>query len=88
MGTLCAARRMSGNFHMDEIALLSYVGNSIGVALGNAYLHQNMKEALTQLKQSEKRYRDLFEGAYDAIWVHDLDGNMLAANRACEKLTG
>jgi PAS domain S-box-containing protein len=79
---------MSGNFHMDEIALLSYVGNSIGVALGNAYLHQNMKEALTQLKQSEKRYRDLFEGAYDAIWVHDLDGNMLAANKACEKLTG
>jgi PAS domain S-box-containing protein len=56
--------------------------------VGNADLHQEMNQALTQLQQSEERYRALFEGAYDPIWVHDLDGNMLAANKACEKLTG
>lgn len=28
------------------------------------------------------------ENARDAIWVHDLEGNILAANNACEKLTG
>ncbi|MFC1981215.1 PAS domain S-box protein [Chloroflexota bacterium] len=88
VGTLCVARRTPGKFHTDEVALLSCIGNTLGVALGNACLHQEMNQALTQLRQSEERYRDLFEGAYDAIWVHDLDGNMLAANRACEKLTG
>ncbi|MFC1971714.1 PAS domain S-box protein [Chloroflexota bacterium] len=88
VGILCVARRTPGKFYMDETLWLSCIGNAIGAALGNTYLQQEMKQALTQLRQSEERYRDLFEGAYDAIWVHDLDGNMLAANKACEKLTG
>jgi two-component system, NarL family, sensor histidine kinase DegS len=37
---------------------------------------------------TEQNYRDLFEYANDAMWVQDLDGNFVAANRACEKLTG
>ena len=88
VGTLCVAMRMPYKFHIFEVTLLSSIGNAIGAALGNAYLHQEMKQALTQLQQSEERYRNLFEGAYDAIWVHDLDHNMLDANKACEKLTG
>ena len=88
VGTLCVARRTHGKFHTDELALLSSIGNAIGAALENAHLQQEMNQALTQLQQSEERYRALFEGAYDAIWVHDLDGNMLTANKACEKLTG
>ncbi|MFC1965223.1 PAS domain S-box protein [Chloroflexota bacterium] len=88
VGTLHVARSTPGKFHTDEVALLNCIGNTIGAALGNTYLQQEMKQALTQLQQSEERYRDLFEGAYDAIWVHDLNGNMLAANKACEKLTG
>ena len=40
------------------------------------------------LQESEKSYRELFDGALDAIWVHDLKGNILKANRATEKLTG
>jgi len=88
VGTLCVAMLTPYKFHMVEVTLLSSIGNAIGAALGNAYLHQEMKQTLTQLQQSEERYRNLFEGAYDAIWVHDLDGNMLDANKACEKLTG
>jgi PAS domain S-box-containing protein len=88
VGTFYIARKAPGGFHKDEVTLLTCVGNNIGVALGSAYLHHEMKQALTQLQQSEERYRALFEGAYDAIWVHDMDGCMLAANKACEKLTG
>lgn len=88
VGTICVARRTLANFNMDEVALLSSVGNAIGAAIGNAYLHQEMKQTLTQLQQSEGRYRTLFEKAYDAIWVHDLEGNTLATNKACEILTG
>lgn len=40
------------------------------------------------LEETEKRYRQLFENAHDAIWVHDFDGNLLTVNRAAETLTG
>ena len=68
--------------------LLRSIGNQIGAGLENARLYQDMKRTLKQLQQSEERYRDLFENASDAIWLHDLEGNTLAANVACEKITG
>jgi len=46
------------------------------------------KEAERALEESERSYRELFEVAPDAIWVHDLQGNILKANKATEKLTG
>jgi len=42
----------------------------------------------TKFELTEKNYRYLFENANDAIWVHDMEGNIVDANRACEKLTG
>lgn len=41
-----------------------------------------------KFKLTEQDYRYLFENASDAMWVHDIEGNFLDANRACEKLTG
>lgn len=46
------------------------------------------KRAEEALQESERSYRELFEVAPDAIWVHDLKGNILKANKAAEKLTG
>ena len=43
---------------------------------------------MEQLRQSEENYRGLFENATGAIEVHDLNGRIIAANRAFEKLTG
>jgi two-component system sensor histidine kinase DegS len=40
------------------------------------------------LYESEKRFKTLFESANDAIWVHDLDGSIIAANIAGAKLIG
>jgi PAS domain S-box-containing protein len=37
---------------------------------------------------TEQDYRYLFENASDAMWVHDIEGNILDGNRAFEKLTG
>jgi len=88
VGTLCIANRSSGSFYPDEIAFLSSIGNAIGVGLENNRIYQEMKQALEQVQQSEEKYHNLFENAYDAMWIHDLEGNMLSANIACKKLTG
>jgi len=40
------------------------------------------------LRQSEERYRELFENAKDATYVHDLKGRYISVNRAAEKLSG
>jgi len=88
IGTLCAAKRRPANFDRDDMELLSSIGNHIGANLENVRLYQDMKRALSQLQQSEERFRDLFENASDAIWVHDFDNKTLAANKACEKVTG
>jgi len=40
------------------------------------------------LSQSEERYRDYFENAKDAIYVHDLNGHYIMVNKAGEELIG
>lgn len=40
------------------------------------------------LRESEERYRELFENARDAIYVHDLDGTYIKINKAAERLSG
>ncbi|KTB48257.1 PAS domain S-box [Dehalogenimonas alkenigignens] len=45
-----------------------------------------MKKRKSSLPDQDYRY--LFENASDAIWVQDLDGRILYANRAAERLTG
>jgi len=41
------------------------------------------------LRESDERYRDLFENANDLIYTHDLQGNYNSVNKAaCERITG
>jgi len=37
---------------------------------------------------TEQNYRYLFENANDAMWVHDMEGNIIDANRADEIISG
>jgi PAS domain S-box-containing protein len=88
VGTLCVAMRQQREFNVEDVKLLTAIGSETGIAIENARLYQEQLGITEQLRQSEKNYRELFESAHDAIWVHDLEGNILVANKATETLTG
>ncbi len=87
-GTLYVAARSVRRFLQDDVELLTAIANQIGVAADNARLYEMERLATQRLAVSERNYRGLFENAYDAIWVHDLEGDYIVANRASEKVTG
>jgi len=88
VGTLAVGVRGQRHFAKDEIEMLMAIGDEIGVALENNRLYREQQFMAEQLRQSEQNYRELFEKAHDAIWVHDLDGNILTANEASAQLVG
>jgi PAS domain S-box-containing protein len=61
----------------DLHALATYCGE----ALNRVRMEQSLRE-------SEERYRELFESAKDAYYVHDLEGRYVSVNRAAESLAG
>lgn len=46
------------------------------------------EKAVVDLKQSEERYRLLFENANDLVYTRKLDGKIITANNACERMLG
>jgi len=87
-GVLCVAMRRPRQFAIEDIELLTGVGAQIATAIENARLYEKERLVAQQLAVSERNYRQLFENANDAIWVHDLQGNITAANEAAAKLVG
>jgi len=87
-GALVGAMRSHRQFMPEEIDLLITFGSQIGMAMENVRCFQRECVAAEQALVSEKRHREIFENAHDAIWVHDLDGYITSANKAAEALTG
>lgn len=62
-------------------------GNIIGM-FGISRDITKRKQAEESLKESEDRFRQLFEYAPDAYYLNDLEGNFIDGNKAAEDLTG
>lgn len=72
----------------EERSLFGEVVGNIAFALHNIELEEQHKLAQKQLEESEKRYRDLFESAGEAIFIIDLEGKVVEANQAAVALFG
>ena len=70
-----------GPFQKEERLLI----NAVAERLGRRTEH---KRTEASLRESENRYRALFDSANDGMLVHDLEGNIIMANIAMTELTG
>src|SRR5947207_7907218 len=64
-----------------DLALAEEVGRRAGVAIENARLYRDVKQARDQLNI-------ILQGVADGIIVHDKDGQIIYANEAATQLTG
>src|SRR4030042_2038104 len=76
---------------IESIAALIISGLSIAlIQMHRGWYRQKQKlrGIKVALRTSRESYEELFTNASDAIWVHDIDGKIVIANKACEKVTG
>jgi len=81
IGTLCAATHDVRQFSPEEEELLALISIQLGVAAEKAHFCQ-------EAQRVGRRFQEVFEKAYDAIWIQDFQGRITDANQATARLTG
>lgn len=81
-------RKKDGTLINVEITwhALDFGGRHAQLVLANDVTERGHAEAA--LRESEEKYRELFENANDIIYTHDLAGNFTSLNKTGEKITG
>jgi hypothetical protein len=79
----------------EELELVRAVTNQVGIALRQAELYQQAQAAAErnarlyeQVKQSERKYRDIFENAVVGMYQTTPSGKILTANLALARMLG
>ncbi len=74
-------------FETSDVPIVDDAGQVIGVCLSAVNIDER-KHAEHTLRESEARYRDLFDNASDLVCVTDLNGSFVYVNRAWHDATG
>lgn len=81
IGLLSIHSYAQGAYDESDLRDLQALATYCGEALNRVRIEESLRE-------SEERYRELFESAKDAYYVHDLQGRYISVNRAAENLAG
>lgn len=95
LGTIDVARQSGPPFTEEEKRLLSLFANQVAVAIANARLYDATQRELAErrqaeaaLRESEQRYRWLFESLREGIIITDERGYIVDANPAAAAILG
>ncbi len=81
VGILTIVHPQPNYFTPEEFEILQGVADLCGSAIGNARLFESLQSA-------NRRYRELFDDSIDPIFITDMDGEILEANRQASGVTG
>jgi two-component system, NtrC family, sensor histidine kinase KinB len=81
IGVLEAINPTDGVFDPDALLVLTGIGNLAGTAIRHAQLFESLEAA-------HQRYRELFDDSIDPIFITNLEGKILEANRQAADVTG
>lgn len=87
-GTMLVQTRSGEHRLLEYYNSLRTEGVEAPIVRGIARDISETRRAERALRESEERYRELFENSKDALYVHDMDGIYTSVNRAAEKLSG
>ena len=81
IGVLFLQRRQSHSYAARDVEILQTLADQCGGALQRVQVEE-------ELRQSQRRFRELFENSPDAIFVEDFQGKVLDVNRSACQLHG
>jgi PAS domain S-box-containing protein len=95
LGVFTLMDRQAGRFTKEDAALFGRIANAVGVAIENAGLYEEAhrelaarKQAEAALRESEERFRVIFERAAIGIALATFHGRILHANPALQEMLG
>ena len=94
-GLVTLARAGTRQFEEREQSLLTSISNQLAVSLENSQLHSDVLRRMNEaevargnLRESEEKYRTIFESANDVMIVLDSKGKIVDVNARIKETTG
>jgi PAS domain S-box-containing protein len=87
-GLLCISSTPEISTNKEEQRLIKEVADDIAFGLHSIELEERRKRGEEELRESEEKYRNLFESSLDGIISTDMQGNILDINQAYLDMLG